>query len=193
MVIMQKFIVYMHEHRENGKKYIGITCRKPEHRWSNGKGYVSNSRFTRAIKKYGWDAFNHYILYADLTKEEACKKEIELIAKYKTTNDKYGYNISPGGEATMLGVRHTDEAKRKIGEAGRGRQGAWKGKHLPESAIIKKSKPIICVETGTRYISAKSASKETGVHYTSICECANGSARRQTAGGYHWKWVRKDQ
>ena len=188
---MSKFIVYMHEHRESHKKYIGITCRKPEYRWNNGKGYYNNQYFTRAINKYGWDSFNHYILYTGLTKEDACRMEKELIAKYQTTKMEFGYNISSGGDATMLGVQHTEEAKRKISEAGKGRQGAWKGKRLPKSAILKKSKPIICVETGIRYISAKEASRETGVHYTSICECANGSERRNTAGGYHWMWAKK--
>ena len=46
------FCVYMHI-SPNNKRYIGLTSRKPEHRWNNGKGYKGNSYFTNAINKYG--------------------------------------------------------------------------------------------------------------------------------------------
>ena len=53
--------------------------------------------FGNAIKKYGWENFVGEILLDGLTYEEACQKEIELIAKYKSNNSQYGYNISSGG------------------------------------------------------------------------------------------------
>lgn len=99
---MKHYIVYMHEHRESGKKYIGITGMKPEHRWNNGKGYTSGY-FRNAIDKHGWDAFRHEILYTKLTKEEACKLEQELIAKYRSNDPEFGYNCSVGGEMGALG------------------------------------------------------------------------------------------
>lgn len=112
---MKNYVVYMHEHRETGKKYIGITGMKPEYRWNNGKGY-SSGYFRNAIDKYGWDAFRHEILYTRLTKEEACKLEQELIAKYQSNNPEYGYNCSIGGEMSALGCHWSlrDETKRKM-------------------------------------------------------------------------------
>lgn len=93
---MNLYCVYIHISPSN-KKYIGITCLNPIKRWSNGNGYKHNEYFNRAIKKYGWKNFEHIILYEGLTKEEAEQKEIELIAKYKCNNKKYGYNIQNGG------------------------------------------------------------------------------------------------
>lgn len=91
------YTVYCHTNIINGKKYIGITRQKPEKRWQNGYGY-ENTYFWNAIKKYGWDSFKHDILYSGLTKEEACNIEIELIAKYKTAEREFGYNIAAGGQ-----------------------------------------------------------------------------------------------
>ncbi len=88
--------VYMHIF-PNNKVYIGITCRKPEYRWNNGKAYYHNQFMVRAIKKYGWDNIEHKILYENLSREEAEQKEIELIKEYNSINDKYGYNIEKGG------------------------------------------------------------------------------------------------
>lgn len=68
----------------NYKKYIGITGRNPEYRWNEGKGYLANEYFTNAINKYNWRNIKHIILYQNLTKEEAEKKEIKLIAYYRT-------------------------------------------------------------------------------------------------------------
>lgn len=111
------FIVYKHT-SPSGKVYIGITQRTPNQRFqSNGYGYKSNEHFYRAIKKYGWNNFKHEILYSGLSKEIACKIEIELIAKHNSTDGKYGYNIATGGEHPML----SEETKKKLSEAMKGR------------------------------------------------------------------------
>ncbi len=95
----QKYIVYMHKNKFNGKEYIGITCQRFKYRCGkNGNNYEECPRFWRAIQKYGWDNFEHIILLSGLTKEEACKKEIELIEKHQTRNEQFGYNLSKGGD-----------------------------------------------------------------------------------------------
>lgn len=117
------YCVYKHTSPSN-KTYIGITCRKPEYRWNNGKGYCNNKHFTNAINKYGWDNFIHEILFEGLTKEEACQKEIELISYYKSNQMDFGYNLSSGGECTTQGCHFvfSEEHKRKIGEAQKGKK-----------------------------------------------------------------------
>ena len=91
------YCVYMHTNKVNGKKYIGITRQNPKIRWANGQGYKTQP-FYRAIEKYGWDSFKHDILYKELDYKSACEYEINLIKKYNTTDSKYGYNVSDGGE-----------------------------------------------------------------------------------------------
>lgn len=139
------YCVYMHTCKANGKKYIGQTKQFVEQRWRSGKGYKgSNPYFTNAINKYGWDGFEHEVLHENLTKDEANEIEIKLIAKYNTTNRKYGYNSEIGGNNSpcsehtkklislnhadmkgennpRYGVKLSDETKAKIGNANRGR------------------------------------------------------------------------
>lgn len=92
-----QYYVYIHTF-PNKKVYIGITYQNPNRRWrNNGKGYQKQNYVYNAIKKYGWENIKHEILYTNLTKQEAEQKEIELIAKYKSNNANYGYNIANGG------------------------------------------------------------------------------------------------
>lgn len=88
--------VYMHT-MPNGKKYVGITRQEVAHRWQNGNGYKSNSRFYRAILKYGWDNIKHEVLFDNLTQGEAYELEREMIALNESNNPNYGYNQTEGG------------------------------------------------------------------------------------------------
>ena len=94
------YTVYKHTNNQNGKVYIGITSKKPEYRWNSGKNYSNNEHFFSAINKYGWDNFSHEILFENLIKEEAEEKEIQLIKEYNSTDENFGYNLSPGGNYT---------------------------------------------------------------------------------------------
>lgn len=108
------YTVYMHTNKINGKKYIGITGREPKVRWGiNGNGYWGNPHFSNSIKKYGWDNFEHTILYTNLSKEEAETKEIELIALYDTTDMTKGYNRHMGGGSNG---KHTPETLKLLSE-----------------------------------------------------------------------------
>ena len=144
-----KYKVYEHI-CPNGKIYIGITSRSLKKRWDNGNGYRSNRYFYRAIQKYDWNNIKHILLFENLTKEEAEQKEIELISKYKSNNQNYGYNIANGGNCVGM---HSEETKRKISEKGKGRKAWNKGlklkplseKHkekIRQSELGKKRKPL---------------------------------------------------
>lgn len=94
------YVVYKHTNKVNGKIYIGITGKKvPKYRWGRGSGYHNNIHFVNAIKKYGWDNFEHEILETGLTCKEAKEREQFWIAKYNCNNPKFGYNKTKGGDS----------------------------------------------------------------------------------------------
>lgn len=125
------YTVYVHINKENNKRYFGITQQNPKRRWQNGTAYKKNKHFTSAIEQYGWDNFEHLILYTNLNEKKAKEKEIELIEYYKTTNRLYGYNKTNGGEGAK-GHKHTLETKNKMSEFRKGK------KFKPHSEETKK-------------------------------------------------------
>lgn len=98
-----KYWVYIHLF-PNGKRYVGLTKLKTLNwRWKSGEGYKTQQLIYRAIIKYGWKNIQHIIYEVD-TESEMKYLEKYLIAYYNTTDHKYGYNISTGGESAN-GVR----------------------------------------------------------------------------------------
>lgn len=129
---IRRFVVYKHT-SPNNKVYIGITCQKnPNERWMGGCGYKYNEHFYRAIKKFGWENFKHEILFYNLLKEEACKKEQELILYYKSYDEKFGYNNTYGGESNFPSEQALKKMRAKIGPLNN-----MYGKKMPESAKQK--------------------------------------------------------
>lgn len=145
--INKDFKVYMHK-SPSGKRYIGITCQRPVRRWgSNGYGYIDNIYFWRAIQKYGWDNFQHEILFDGLTKDEAEQKEIELIAFYNSTDPNKGYNITSGGGYSFNIVLRPVK------------------QYTTDGIFVKE------------YECIQDASEETGINKGNICLCCNNERK----------------
>ena len=91
--------VYKITNNINNKIYIGITNNYKK-RWSNEKSNSKNPAkqqvITRAIAKYGADNFNFEILFSNLSIEEACIKEAQLIQQFNSLVPN-GYNVDKGG------------------------------------------------------------------------------------------------
>lgn len=135
----KKWCVYKHTNKVNGKVYIGQTCRKPEKRWRNGEGYKDCTYFYLAIQKYGWDEFEHEIISDGLTLEEANQLEKDLIAKHKSNNKIYGYNLRSGGSDGKL----SEETKIKIGQAHRGRKLSEEHKRKISEGVSGENAPML--------------------------------------------------
>lgn len=71
----KEYCIYCHTNKINGKKYIGQTRQELNRRFRDGEGYKECPKFYNAIKKYGWDNFEHEVLFEHLTLEEANQKE----------------------------------------------------------------------------------------------------------------------
>ena len=193
----RRWCVYIHTCKHNNKVYVGITSQTLERRWQNGYGYINNKYFWRAIQKYGWhQGFNHIVFSENLTQEEAEHEEILLIALYDSTNPKYGYNISSGGGLSHLGIKHSDDTKKKISinRTGKmvGKDHPLYGTHPSDETIKKmsyaKNKPVVQLDKDNNFInefpSRLIAHMVTGVDNGNIGDCCRG--KRKTAGGYCW-------
>lgn len=188
------YIVYQHKNKINGKVYIGITSQKPEQRWgSQGCNYKSSPHFYSAIQKYGWDNFEHNILFTELTKEQACLKEQELIKEYNSMNREFGYNSTSGGDIfTMneeikqkisqammenqnnLGHPCSEEKKKKISNAQKGRE--FTEKHKQKLSEAAKNRHVPCSEEKKQILKEKSHKKpvyceELDKIFESVQEC----------------------
>lgn len=172
------YTVYQHKNKINGKVYIGITSREPEDRWgANGCNYKSSPHFYSAIRKYGWDNFEHNILFKNLTKEQACIKEQELISNFNSMNREFGYNCTSGGEIfilnedarkkksiSMIGNKNSlghpcsEEKKLKISNAQKGRK--LTEQHKEKLSIAATKRQVPCSEEKKKKLSENYPNKK---------------------------------
>ena len=107
---MRSWTVYEHI-SPSGKVYVGITT-NIKHRWAaNGYYYhLSDTIFSRALNKYGWDNFIHKIILDGQTEKAAKYTEKYLIRWYKIHH--ISYNTTDGGDG--FAGKHSEEHVRNI-------------------------------------------------------------------------------
>lgn len=175
-------MVYKHT-SPSGKVYIGITCKPPDVRFENGRGYGKKTIFGKAIRHYGWRSFNSEILYENLSETTAKQKEKELILQYKSTDRRFGYNMSLGGDGTP-GVMKTKEQKQFMRERMSGERNPFYGrKHTEET-----KKKII---TNRLYLTGKDH-HSYGKHFTDEQKKKMSESHIDVSGekNPHWGWGR---
>jgi predicted GIY-YIG superfamily endonuclease len=115
--------VYVVQHVESGRCYVGMTRRSVARRWGDHRRlarFGAEQHFARALRLYGADAFQVHVVASGLTDQEAGAVERALIEQLDTMNARFGFNESPGGEQPT----HGDAAKARIGAAARARWAA---------------------------------------------------------------------
>jgi group I intron endonuclease len=185
-----KYTIYVHISPHN-KYYVGITSQDINRRWQNGYGYRNQKLFYRAIEKYGWNNFQHEIIATNITEEEAKNFEIILIRELKSSDKKYGYNLSLGGESSN-GYKHTDEVKEICRLASKKRvvteetkrklSLANKNQKISEEHLekLQEGKRKYIEENGCGYWKGKNRSQES---IQKGSEARRGKCYRQE---YHW-------
>lgn len=188
------YIIYKHT-SPNGRAYIGITKQDPERRWRSGTHYDYNRRFFLAIVEYGWINFKHEILESGLSYEDAKKKETEYIEKFKTADERFGYNqtLGVGGKGftksletrerlrkSHLGRKNSPETRKKISEANKKR---WLGGKSPSA------KKVYQYDLNGNFIKEWESQSDAARFYhccqTKISECTRG--KKKQIKGFIWR------
>ena len=109
--------IYCIENVVNRKKYIGLSAdinqRWKQHKVDLNGGYHINSHLQTSWNKYGEDKFSWYIL-EECDLQLLQDREKFYINKYKSYSNKYGYNMTKGGDG-ILDLR--EESRTRIKNA----------------------------------------------------------------------------
>lgn len=199
-----EYTVYCHFNIINSKFYIGITKQIPAERWGkNGNKYQHCTKFWSAIQKYGWDNFEHIILFEKIKEDNAYEIEKDLISHFKLQDNDYGYNISDGGDENPMKNRtHSLETRKKISEKGKEyyktHEHPWLNKHHTDESKEKMMlsnhdrQEVMCVETGVIYPSIREAAKQMNLKSkNSIIIALNDETK--TARKYHWRRIENER
>lgn len=194
----------------DSRVYIGTTSTSLETRWNNGNGYRFCEPLWKVICEVGWENIEKKILGENLTEEEACLLEQQMIELFDSTNPCNGYNREGGGtlkrkivleeskkkmsDSKMgeknpnYGTHFSDERKRKIAESNRGQKRSDETKRKISKI---RSVSVNQYDLSGNYIktwpSAKVACDNLGIsqgHITKVCK-----NQRKTSGGYVWKYA----
>ena len=148
-----KGYIYAHINKQNNKVYIGQTIQNINTRFGNdgnNYNYNRNNLFYNAIQKYGWNNFEHKIIYIieseskdDLLLALNSLEEQEIL-KYNSCNRECGYNVESGGKNTSK----SDTTKQKISNSLKGNKNKKGKKHSEETkqkikAALNKNKKEI--------------------------------------------------
>src|ERR1035437_1298824 len=96
-------IVYLITNLVNGKVYVGQTRQPIEYRFTQHRSNArngSNYALSKAIRKYGEESFTIQELSSHESDEELSLAEIASFYIYKTSNQRYCYNLTYGGDGT---------------------------------------------------------------------------------------------
>lgn len=135
--------VYRHIRPDTNEPfYIGVgTYHK---KWKYGRSLTTKGRnnYWKRIVALNNGKFKVEIIFDQITKQQAIEKEIEFIKLYGRRNLKSGTlcNLTDGGDGIM---GPSEETKKKIGDANRGKPNKMKGKKASPELIEKRRQGLI--------------------------------------------------
>ena len=201
-------LIYCAKNKINGKVYVGQTTKSLAYRKGSHLRAARGSRlqcrkFHLAIKKYGPENFDWYVLTECNSQDELDLAEIKFITLLKTINIEHGYNIAEGGKA---GSRMSEESKLRLSESRKGDKSPWFGRKHTEETKIKisfaqkgrKGKPHTeeskeklrqkmlgnCISAEAR---AKIVAKKTGFRHTEESKMKMSLSRKKSYDSFEYK------
>lgn len=185
-------IIYKATNITNGKSYIGkwameiVDMRRQRH-WHYAFVKQAQTKFHRALRKYGWDNFKWEVIDKAENHEELNEKEKYWVKHYDTF--KNGYNMTLGGDGKW-GYKHSDESRRKMSE-----NRVITKEDIIENAKAQGTKPFLVFDIDTGFIVGeyeviKWCADDLNIKYQStIGNALNGIYH--SAGGY--VFIEKDE
>lgn len=178
------YYIYLIVNNVNGKTYVGQ--RKSSKEWYEDKYMGSGKHLKAAQAKYGKENFEKFLIQYCYSKEETDKAEKFWIAEYRRRG-KAEYNIADGGQggSPNKGRHFSDEWKRKISEAKKGKTPWNKGKKGSQQAWNKGKKlGPLSEETRQKMSEKRKGKKHSEETKRKISESMKGKNK-----GKHWKLV----
>lgn len=162
--------IYKVTNKINNKIYIGCS-KNIRKRWTDHKcnshnpnDNSYNTKFYRALRKYGIENFTHEVL-EECTEDVLFEKEIQYIKDFNSTDDNIGYNTSIGGDASGLNNSGENHANHKLLE-------------------------IDVIDIRTLYAKKEKSSRE--VYEELYSDRINWTGFRKIWNGYTWKNIMMD-
>lgn len=212
--MMRSYDVYKITNKVNNKVYIGITSKGISARWKEHIYSAEHGcpfKLHNAIRKYGKENFSIELIDFCNSWEELTEKEQYYISEYKSLQDKFGYNMTEGGDGTF-GRTHSEETKEKIRQKAIGREVteatrlklSKAGKVITEAREAYRNsgnigssrrKPVLqYTKDGyfiAEYCGVNEASRLTGIHVTTL---SNALKNRNVIGSKvnPYIWVYKE-
>lgn len=152
------------------------------HVTEDGRVFSLNYKQTGKTKELKCNISNNGYRYIHLCKDG--KEKIVKVARLVALT----YIPNPEGKLTVDHINRcrTDDRVENLRWATYSEQ-INNRKEIKRPKNNKKSKPVMCVETGEIYLSAQEVKRQLGFAQGDICNCCNG--KRKTAYGFHWQYV----
>jgi group I intron endonuclease len=128
--------IYLITNKVNGKVYIG-SSRHVEGRWSSHRCELRRREHLNPHLQNAWDAYGEdafvFSIVEECNSDRLTEREQFYMDKFNCLDREKGYNIRPKADNSTL----SEETKRKIGDANRGKPSWIRGKHHSDATRQK--------------------------------------------------------
>jgi len=183
-------VYVLKSNKDNKIVYVGLTRNSLMRRFND---HVLRRKFNRY-------EYRIELVTDNLDINQAVELEKLLIKQYNTIEN--GWNKSPGSINGYSNF-HSEEQKKKWSLERKGvpvspehaeknrkaRIGMKNSENWHKRHAESHSKPVMCLENGITYSSARQAAKELNLQYSKISLVCNG--KRKHTGGFHFVFVKK--